>query len=74
MVLDQAVALSGLSFDLLEPPIANALIQLLREVVTSTLDDGMPNALTWKMGLDAHAQSQYKEAVQELSEMIDNKL
>jgi hypothetical protein len=68
--LDQAIALTGISVDLLEEPVASRFIEVLKEVISATLVESCSRHLTWKTGLDEKAQSLYKEAIQELSEMI----
>jgi hypothetical protein len=69
-VLEQSLVLDGVAFDLLEESAASRLMGVLRDVVARTLNESKGSVLTWKLGLNEHAQSQYKEAIRELKEMM----
>lgn len=60
----------GICVDLLEKSVANRLLEVLQNVISATLDESRPNRLRWKIGLDEDSQSQYKEAIKELGEML----
>ena len=69
-VLDTAIALNGLNFNFVEEPTATHLKKILESVIAATLQDSASLGLKWKEGLDDIRQAQYKEALQELSQMI----
>jgi hypothetical protein len=69
--LEQAIGLGGISFDLLDQQVAARLTAILKDVIAQTLSGSSLSKLTWHVGLDAQAQSQYKAALEELREMVD---
>jgi hypothetical protein len=69
-VLDTAIALNGLNFDLVGEPTASKLKSILIEVIAATLQETEVLGLKWKEGLNENFQAQYKEALQELSGII----
>jgi hypothetical protein len=60
----------GICVDLLEKAIADRFVEVLKDVISATLDESRPNRLRWTTGLDENSQSQYKEAIKELGEML----
>jgi hypothetical protein len=56
--------------DLLEKCVADRFVEVLKDVISATLDESRPNRLRWNTGLDENSQSQYKEAIKELGEML----
>jgi hypothetical protein len=69
-VLDTAIALNGLNYDLVEEPTATRLKKTLEEVILATLQESESLGLKWKEGLDENLQAQYKEALQELADLM----
>lgn len=71
--LDQAIALGGISFDLLEIPVATGLVQVLKDVIRRIASRSDSSGLTWDAGLDDQSQSEYLESIRELGEMVESK-
>ncbi len=69
--IQQAIALDGLHFALLEEPLRHRLLDLLRRTIDKTILFPDSTDLHWKQGLDPLSQKAYIEAVQELSAMLD---
>jgi hypothetical protein len=69
-ILDTAIALNGLNFDLVEEPTASRLKAILAEVIAATIQESESLGLKWKEGLDENRQAQYKEAVEELAGLM----
>ena len=70
MVLEEAVALGGISFDLLEVAVAVRLIEVLKDTIFRSVMQPEANNFMWKTGLDDLSQTDYVESLQELGEML----
>lgn len=69
-VVNEAIGVNHLGFELIEEPTATQLKKLLDEVIAATLQESEGLGLRWKDGLDENRRAQYKEALQELADLM----
>jgi hypothetical protein len=69
-VVNQAIGVNHLGLELIEEPTATQLKILLDQVIAATLQESEGLGLKWKEGLDENHQAQYKEALQELADLM----
>jgi hypothetical protein len=69
-VLHEAIDVNSLNFDFVEEPTASRVKKILEDVIADTIQESERLGLKWKEGLDQSRQEQYKQALEELRDLM----